>query len=175
MPTLQIADKPTLDKVLDLLSHKGIYVGKEVCENKPLELPYEFYNGCAVVYNDEIHILGSSCSSPNNKRCHFKFDGNDWKVASVLPYEFSSGSAVVYNDKIHILGGSDSPKKHAVWNGESWTELANLPYSFYNGDAVVWNRYIHIFGSSVTDSSNNRVGAKNHYFYNDYENFQSNK
>ena len=58
MPKFNVADKPTLDKVYEHLQHKGYYVGADISVNVPYELPYNFYNGAAVVWNDEIHIMG---------------------------------------------------------------------------------------------------------------------
>ena len=67
-------------------------------------LPYSFYIGSAVVYNNEIHILGGD----NNYTKHYKWDGTSWTSVSTLPYNFYNGSAVVYNNEIHILGSSSS-------------------------------------------------------------------
>jgi hypothetical protein len=39
-------------------------------------LPYDFYEGSAVVYNNEIHILGSQASGNQTK--HYKWNGNSW-------------------------------------------------------------------------------------------------
>ena len=45
--------------------------------NKQLgQLPYNFYNGSAVVYNNEIHILGSNNSGNYTK--HYKYNGSSW-------------------------------------------------------------------------------------------------
>ena len=111
-------------------------------------LPYDFYGGSAVVFNNEIHILGSDNS-------HYKWDGksswsSSWDSISTLPYDFYGGSAVVFNDEIHILGSSESgaPTKHYKWNGKSWTSASTLPYKFYYGSAVVLNNEIHILGGS---------------------------
>jgi N-acetylneuraminic acid mutarotase len=65
-------------------------------------LPYNFCNGSAVVYNNEIYILGGSSSTR-----HYKWDGTSWTSVSTLPYDFYRGSAVVYNNEIHILGTSN--------------------------------------------------------------------
>ena len=59
-------------------------------------LPYEFYNGSAVIYNNEIHILGGGVS--DNQTNHYKYNGSAWESVSTLTYEFYSGSAVVYNN-----------------------------------------------------------------------------
>jgi len=105
-------------------------------------LPYIFYNGSAVVYNNEIHILGSIESGNYTK--HYKWNGSSWTNVSILPYDFYYGSAVVYNNEIHILGGFNERTKHYKWNGSTWTEVSILPYYFYEGAAVVLNNEIHI-------------------------------
>ena len=112
------------------------------------DLPIEFGNGSAVLYNNEIHILGSSASA--YRTSHYKWTGTEWVEVSTLPYEFYYGSAVVFNGEIHILGGSGSSsgkKKHYKWNGSEWVSVSTLPYMFRNGVAVVYNNEIHIMGS----------------------------
>ena len=126
-------------------------------------LPYQLYYGCAVVQNDEIHILGSLTS--NKYKCHYKFNGSSWVSVSTLPYDFYYGSANVYKDEIHILGGGsdsvyDSAKKHYKYNGSTWTSVSTLPYYFIKGNVEIFDNQIHILGSSVSSCS------KYHYKYN---------
>ena len=125
-----------------ILSSGGVWT------NPVSDLPYDFKNSSAVVYNGEIHILGSS--NANYQTNHYKYNGSSWTRVSTLPYMFRNGSAVVYNGEIHILGSNSSSyqTKHYKWNGSSWTSVSTLPYSFYNGSAVVYNGEIHILGSS---------------------------
>ena len=113
-------------------------------------LPYSFYNGCAVVYNDEIHILGSKDSS--HTRDHYKYDGTSWSKVSTLPYDFYNGCAVVYRNEIHILGGYYAPEAryHYKFDGTNWESVTTLPYVFCDGGAVVYNDEIHILNSSKT-------------------------
>ena len=113
-------------------------------------LPYKFIAGSAVVYNNEIHILGSAYDNAMTK--HYKWNDTSWTEVSTLPYDFYATSAVVYNNEIHILGGgfdsSDTTNytKHYKWDGTSWTSVSTLPYIFSNGSAVVFNNEIHILG-----------------------------
>ena len=129
----------------------------EECEN----LPYDFYQGCAVVYNNEIHILGSYTSS--YRKYHYKFDGTTWTQLEDLPYNFYQGCAVVYNDEIHILGSYSSSyyKYHYKFDGTTWTQLEDLPYDFYQGCAIVYDNEIHIMGSYASSSY-----YKYHYKFN---------
>ena len=117
------------------------------------DLPYDFEQSSAVIYNDEIHILGSSASA--YRTSHYKWTGSEWVEVSTLPYEFYYGSAVVYNNEIHILGGSSmstARTKHYKWDGSSWTSVSTLPYKFSEGIAIVYNNEIHIMSS--VESSN---------------------
>ena len=151
MPKFNVADKPTLDELYNRMLHKGQYVGVEVNINQPYKLPYNFYNGTAVVWNDEIHIMGSGyAAAPDIATSqHWKFDGNEWKPVSTIPFIFTHGSAVVYNNEIHILGGSSSLRYHYKWNGAKWVSVSTLPnISFQRGDVVVWNGSLRILGSS---------------------------
>ena len=109
-------------------------------------LPYKFYQGSAVVLNNEIHILGGNAK--NIWTNHYKFNGSSWESVSTLPYEFAYGSAVVYNNEIHILGSGSSaaPTNHYKFNGSSWESVSTLPYNFYDGSTVVYNGEIHILG-----------------------------
>ena len=107
-------------------------------------LPYNFYSGAAVVYNDEIHILGGTvgCTS------HYKWDGVSWVSVSTLPYDFYAAPAVVYNDEIHIFGSSASGNytNHYKWDGAKWTSVSTLPYNSYSKgySAAVYENEIHI-------------------------------
>ena len=67
-------------------------------------LPYNFHNGCAVVLDNKIHILGGTDSNTN----HYKYNGSYWVSVSTLPYIFYGGGAVVLNGEIHIMGSKHS-------------------------------------------------------------------
>ena len=47
-------------------------------------VPYNFYLGSAVVYNNEIQILGGDGEVVG----HYKWNGSSWTSVSTLPYEF---------------------------------------------------------------------------------------
>ena len=117
-------------------------------------LPYNFYYGCAVVLNNEIHILGGYYGSSGTS--HYKWDGSSWTSVSTLPYEFYKGCAVVLNGEIHILGSGNSSynRSHYKWDGASWTSVSTIPYRFYSGSAVVLNNEISILGSENGTSTN---------------------
>ena len=112
------------------------------------DLPYAFYRASAVVYNNEIHILGSYDSA--NRTAHYKWNGSEWVSVSTLPYEFFNGSGIVYNGEIHILGGEYGNTNHYKWDGSAWTSVSTLPHPLYLGGAVVYNDEIHILGNGTT-------------------------
>jgi N-acetylneuraminic acid mutarotase len=112
--------------------------------------------GSAVVFNDEIHILGTSYS--DKQRNHYKWNGTSWTSVSTLPYNFYTGCAVVFNNEIHILGGStDYLTKHYKWDGTKWVAVSALPYDFTYGCAVVRDNKIHIYGSTANSSVSNYI------------------
>ena len=67
-------------------------------------MPYNFYNGDAVVYNNEIHILGGT----GGIDAYRKYNGSSWSNLASIPYYFTGGSAVELNNEIHILGSNYS-------------------------------------------------------------------
>lgn len=110
-------------------------------------LPFNFTDGAAVVYNDEIHILGGTADN----YAHYKCVGDKWVEVSTLPYPFYYGDAVVYNNEIHLLGGRQNYNKHYKWNGFEWIKDVDISRNFYNGGrACVYNNEIHIFGGQNT-------------------------
>ena len=58
-------------------------------------IPFNFYYGSAVVYNNEIHVLGGSSSA----KVHYKWDGSSWVEVGTLPVNhYGVAKAVVYNN-----------------------------------------------------------------------------
>ena len=122
-------------------------------------LPYSFYNGCAVVLDGEIHILGGGSSIGTTSKNHYKFNGTEWVSISTLPYNFRSGCAVVLDGEIHILGGSSGSTNHYKFNGTGWVSVSTLPSSFNLCSAVVKDGEIHMLGGGSS-------GSTKHYKWN---------
>ena len=117
-----------------------------VTDLKASILPYDFYDGEAIVYKNEIHILGGGRGT---SIYHYKYNGKTWVSVSKLPYDFSAGSAVVWNNELHILGSaaSGSGTNHYKWNGSTWSKVSTLPYNFQYMAAIVYNNELHILGA----------------------------
>lgn len=116
-------------------------------EEKVSRLPYPVYNGCAVVYQNELHLMGSENTSSG--RYHYKLNGNTWISVSTLPFELKWGAAVVYNDEIHLLG---YPLYHYKWNGSSWTSVGDLPCKILeNHSAILHNNEIHLISRDASN------------------------
>ena len=135
------------------LKHEGAIWLNEIFST----IPYGFYKGSAVVYNNEIHILGGI----GGRTAHYKYNGSSWVSVSTIPSSVTCGSAVVYNNEIHILGGIGDYTRHYKYNGSSWVSVSTIPYGHSFGSAVVFDNEIHILGTS---SGSNYY--KNHYKYN---------
>ena len=109
-------------------------------------LPYQFGSGFAVIYNNEIHIMGGVRAEYT--KYHYKYNGSTWSSVSTLPYEFSGGYAVVYNGEIHILGGIHDNEAHYKYNGSTWYRDVSAPRSIsrnIGNMAALYNNEIHIF------------------------------
>lgn len=115
--------------------------------SKVSELPHEFLGGCAVIYNNEIHILGGRISPAITS--HYKYSNGEWVEVSTLPYDFYKGNAVVINNEIHIFGSNNYTysKKHYKFQNGSWYTATELPRNVnYKYASVVLNNEIHIIG-----------------------------
>ena len=96
-------------------------------------LPYAFVNPCAVVYEDELHVIGGSY--------HYKWDGTQWDSVSTPPT--GNGCAVVFDGEIHYFIGT----AHYGWDGTEWNTYT-LPNSMSVVDCVVFGNDMHIFGAT---------------------------
>ena len=115
-------------------------------KSQSIELPYNFYGGRSVVYNDEVHIFGGEV----NPTGHYKWNKLGWYLVSTLPFDFTEGSVTVYDGKIHILGTSSTndSTKHYKWNGVTWESVSTLRVGHYNGMGVVLNDKIHMIATA---------------------------
>ena len=156
LSALENSNTGNSNKSLDIIKGKDVELA--------LPLPYNFYNGSAVVYNNEIHILGSSDSSINTTK-HYKYNGSSWTSVSTLPYYFYLGSAVVYNNEIHILGSNDASNtnKHNKYKDIiSWT---NITTSILNKISIPKDMIIQCssYDTSKTNSSTLQSLGSNKY------------
>lgn len=138
----------------------SIIARKQVNRSSDASLPYNFVNGCAVVLDGEIHLLGGSASGTSLN--HYSWNGLYWTKLDNLPYDFYDGSAVIFKNRIYILGGTKGPTNCYYWNGSKWIQSTDIPYKFKNGDAVVYDDKIHIFGGNGVESGNTNT-IFNHY------------
>lgn len=121
-----------------------------------VKLPYNFYGGSAVVYNNELYIFGTGTNS-------YKWNGIDWIQLENLPVGVGAdcSDAVVYNDKIHlfVLDNKTSNSYHYVYDGVSWTALSLPSFKVFDVGAkvCVYNNEIHT------------IYSKSHCMYNGSE------
>ena len=117
-------------------------------------VPYNDSSANAVIYNNEIHLLGGF----QVHHQHWKWNGSSWSEVSTMPYPMWNGKAIEYNNELHVLGGGDYPgvtgaaQYHYKWDGTEWSEVSTLPYEFCYGCAVVYNNEIHIMGEYTGSS-----------------------
>ena len=82
--------------------------------SEQLDLPYGYQNGCALTYNEKIHLLGTRNGNITQK--HYTFDGTDWVQASDVPFSFYRGAACVYKNKIHVMSTQNSNHITEHWS-----------------------------------------------------------
>lgn len=112
-------------------------------------LPYDFYRGGAIMFNDEIHLFGGI----GDMTAHYKCSNGVWSRASTLPFNYAYFNPVIYRNELHLVCGN-STNKHYKWNGSSWTSVATLGYGNLSKSAiVVYNDKIHLFGGAASDGS----------------------
>lgn len=116
------------------------------------DVPHDANNYNVVVYDNEIHTLGSNDDTNNTN--HYKWNGEVWTKLNDLPRGFYLSSAIVYNDEIHMLGGmvslssygNESVMDHYKYDGDNWYKLDNLSYPCLLSSTVVYNNEIYIMG-----------------------------
>lgn len=137
------------------------------------DLPYSFQNGCAIEYNNALHILGGDGGN-DTARNHYALINGAWKKQADLPYDFVGGCAFVayYNhqEKLFIVGGnSSSTESQGAYGGyeNSFYYLRDneffnssggykIPYKMINGCAVVLNNELHILGGTGNNSESTK-------------------
>ena len=139
------------------------------CWVKSIRLPHTInvHESSVLVFNNpveektEVHILGGI---GKYSKTHYRFDGDEWSIASELPYAFCSGKAVSNGNEIHILGGiNTSLKDHYKWDGGTWEQSKELPYDVTGSTLIAFGKSIHLIGG--VDSY-----TRNHYkFIEDWE------
>lgn len=131
-------------------------------------LPYYPINwASAIVFNDEIHILGGDGNTSNkNYTKHYKFNGNSWVSVSTLPVNLTKGVAFILNDTLHIAFGTNI----YAYTNNRWNKVTamteNIPLSIFANAAVVINNELHIFGGEASLSLNDRQSNSHYKFSN---------
>ena len=118
------------------------------------DVPHNANNYNVVVYDNEIHTLGSDDAS--NSTNHYKWNGEVWSKLDDLPRGFYLNSTIIYNDEIHMLGGATSYPiesgtsfiEHYKYDGDNWHKLDNLLHPCLLSATVVYNNEIYIMGGA---------------------------
>ena len=102
-------------------------------------IPYQFRQGSAVYYDNELHIFGGTLST--TRQNHYKYDGSSWTSVSTVPYAITRSIVINKDSVIHRIGGgnnSTARTKHIVFHPEdsSWsttltTNINKLAFSYY--------------------------------------------
>lgn len=127
-------------------------------------IPFDFAEGSAVVYKDDIYLFGGSRA----KTTAYKYNtlSNNYTKLNDIPFEFTSGSAVVVDNNIYIFGsykrGDASLSKKAFRYdilSDTYTPIAEIPYSFWGGYAVAYENFVYLFGGGSSAYYNYRYNV----------------
>lgn len=122
-PIVVTIDQVVFDGKLDLFSGQE-YVGNKITYT----FPFNVLTSLFIVYNNEIHILGTN-NSPYTQ--HYKLNGTEWISASTLPFNIRHSIAIIHNNEIHLFGGKDYSRYHYKFNGTEWTSVSTVPFWVY--------------------------------------------
>lgn len=139
------------------------------------ELPYTFTRGAAIVYNDEIHLIGgystSGLPSTLGVTKHYKWNSTDGWVQVTDSLAGTKGlydvSAVVYKDKIYAVGRSGtserSPSTYLMYYDETngWL-FAGSKNQDLNYTMVNYSNRLHLFIDETGST-----GTTEHYISDD--------
>jgi hypothetical protein len=140
---------------------KLLYCGNTLWERKTENVKYTEYNTdrldtdielkyySAVVYNDQIHLIGKNSYVTQ----HTIFDGTSWSYGT--NFNYGPGVAAVYNGKIHNMNGYG----WYSYDGSSWSSEGSVPYPCSQAAIGVYDNEIHIMGSITSEY------GKKHYKY----------
>lgn len=132
----------------------------------PIGISSDTYS--AVVYNNEIHLIGGTATEipadPNDlvefTSNHYKYNAEDgWEQVNDQSsiYNAAGMGLVVYNNTLHLLGGFNNGEDiltHYKWNGSAWEADEGLPFPAYNNSILFYNDTINIIGSPDSQSAN---------------------
>lgn len=85
-------------------------------------MPINFIRGSGIVFQDEIHLLGTN-DTTNGQDIHYAFNGSSWRSVGTLPQNSYDTSVAIHDNKIHLLGGALS-SSHYSYDGTSWKQEA---------------------------------------------------
>lgn len=107
-------------------------------------IPFNFVNGSALVFEDKIHLIGSTVDSDAKK--HYTWDSKSgWVRLKDLPFKFGKGSAVVYRGEIHLIGGtgigsSSGYNHYKLTSNDECVPVARISgHIYWNNAAMVRN------------------------------------
>lgn len=145
---IQIADKPTLDKIGESVAFKNNLVSEIMGS---ISNAGEGSQCPIVVYKGEIHVF---CYDSDQNSVHYKWNGSSFEKVSDAPYDSTTGGvAVVYNDEIHLIGGIGGATKHYKWDGTAWSSVSTIPGIGSGGVAIVYKDELYVLHVPTDEGS----------------------
>ena len=147
------------------LTHDDIIIGNEMVIyeevdefNSVADIPYDFYEGCAVAIGTDVFLIGGYKSLTNM----YKYDtlNNTYTKLSDIPFSFYNGKAVAIDTDIYMFGSSYSNCGNKAYKYDTLTDtyeqLADIPYIFKNCEIAVIEKTIYLLNSYYAQFDSNK-------------------
>ena len=147
------------------------------------DIPYEFANGLAFVFNNKIHILGGNLATSDKVnystqgRNHYAFNGTSWESQSTLPSTFNGYdmTGAVLGDTFELIGRHDNTQCTQYTytgnyvNGNLWTTVGGLTKYVNGAIALVYPvdgvDRLHLIGRVMVSNGNVLTKEYIHYYW----------
>lgn len=142
----------TNDTFDSIKTDNGVYLPNAWITNQadlPSDLPYNFYDGSAVVVCNDIYLFGGTASKTTANK--YNPSTNTLTSLANVPVGFNYGAVVAIGTDIFLFfTGTSTPyaRKYNTLNN-AYTALAS-PYQVYNSSAVAVGAYIYLLGGNNT-------------------------
>ena len=146
-------------------NHSGFFdmnrgdIKGQILDNKLFtELTNDSESHTAILYNDNIYILGGYYGDASKKVMIYNITKNILYAVNTLPNALFEHTATLYNGKIYVIGGlnSNTIAVNTVYIydiiKQNWSNGTNIPAALYGHTATLYNDKIYVIGGSESNT-----------------------
>lgn len=137
-------------------------------------LPVKITSASAVVYGDDIYILGGTIRETTVYFLKYNTINQTYESLPTFNAQMMYGSMILVNNKIYVMGGNSYVKFEYRWHNnlfeydfdkKVWVEKTPIPDILTAGCAVVQNNKIHLLGGKDTYGDDDKGIKQSHFIY----------